>query len=336
MKTGLTLGKFAPLHQGHQRLIEQALDQSDHLIVIVYDAPDTTTVPLPVRAGWIRTLYPTVEVLEAWDGPTIVGNTPEIMVIHENYLLKILQSRTISHFFSSEFYGDHVSRALNAMDCRVDESRTTVPISGTAIRENPFIHRHFLAPEVYRDLVAKVVFLGAPSTGKSTMTQALAQTYKTQWMPEYGREYWELHQTNRRLTPEQLVEIAEGHLQREDALLHDANRFLFVDTNATTTSLFAQWYHGTVHPRLAQIAEQASQRYDLVFLCDDDIPYEDTWDRSGLANRTILQKQTRADLLHRRIPFLTLRGSLNTRIEEASRILERFDKYTSLGDLLRG
>ncbi len=73
MKTGLTLGKFAPLHKGHQLLIERALARTDHLIVMVYDAPETTPVPLPVRASWIRALYPTVEVLEAWDGPTAVG-----------------------------------------------------------------------------------------------------------------------------------------------------------------------------------------------------------------------------------------------------------------------
>ncbi|WP_152052916.1 AAA family ATPase [Tautonia marina] len=336
MKTGLTLGKFAPLHLGHQRVIDRALAQTDHLIVIVYDAPETTTVPLPVRAGWIRTLYPTVEVLEAWDGPTIVGSTPEIMERHDDYLRKILDGRTITHFFSSEFYGEHVSKALGAVDCRVDETRTGVPISGTAIRTNPFTHRQFLSPEVYRDLVTRVAFLGAPSTGKTTIAKALAHTFKTCWMPEYGRSYWETHQQDRRLSPEQLVEIAEGHLLREETLILDANRFLFVDTNVTTTFMFARWYHGRVHPRLAQMADESTRRYDLVFLCDDDIPYDDTWDRSGFANRTIFQKQTRADLLSRHIPFLTLSGTLDARIEKVSRILEGFDKYASLGDLLRG
>ena len=82
MRIGLTLGKFAPLHKGHQFLIERALAETDHLIVIVYDSPEITTIPLSVRAGWIRKLYPSVEVLEAWDGPTIVGDTPEIGRAH--------------------------------------------------------------------------------------------------------------------------------------------------------------------------------------------------------------------------------------------------------------
>ncbi len=45
----------------------------------------------------------------------------------------------------------------------------------------------------------------------------LAPSLNTTWMPEYGREYWEKNQKDRRLTSEQLVEIAEGHIQREDA-----------------------------------------------------------------------------------------------------------------------
>ena len=39
---------------------------------------------------------------------------------------------------------------------------------------------------MYRDLVRNVVFLGAPSTGKTTLCQRLASRYRTQWMPEYG------------------------------------------------------------------------------------------------------------------------------------------------------
>lgn len=80
---GLTLGKFAPLHRGHQVLIETALAEVDELLVIIYHAPETTRVPLPVRAGWLRRLYPTVQVIEAWDGPTQVGDTPEIRAMHE-------------------------------------------------------------------------------------------------------------------------------------------------------------------------------------------------------------------------------------------------------------
>jgi HTH-type transcriptional repressor of NAD biosynthesis genes len=78
---GLTLGKFAPLHKGHQFLIETALAEMDEVIVMVYDCPETTAVPLSVRAAWLRQLYPRIRVIEAWDGPTEIGDTPQIKAI---------------------------------------------------------------------------------------------------------------------------------------------------------------------------------------------------------------------------------------------------------------
>ncbi|HEX5692051.1 MAG TPA: adenylyltransferase/cytidyltransferase family protein, partial [Roseiflexaceae bacterium] len=63
---GLTLGKYAPLHLGHQLVIETALAEVERLIVLIYPCPELTPVPLPVRAGWIRQLYPQATVIEAW------------------------------------------------------------------------------------------------------------------------------------------------------------------------------------------------------------------------------------------------------------------------------
>lgn len=321
MSTGLTLGKFAPLHKGHQQVIERALAENGHVIVLIYDAPGHTPIPLPRRAGWITALYPDVEVIECWDGPMEVGNTPAIKRMHEGYILGKLQGRRIDRFYSSEFYGEHVSQCLGAEDCRVDPARATVPISGTAIRENPYAHRAWLVPMVYWDLVTKVIFLGAPSTGKTTLCQALAERYGTVWMPEYGREYWEARQQDRRLTPEQLVEIAEGHRAREDHLVMEANRFFFIDTEATTTRQFALYYHGFALPRLEELAGNVLLRYDVFILCEDDIPYDDTWDRSGEVNRAVFQKQIVADLTQRKIPFVRVGGSLEVRVEKVAGVL---------------
>lgn len=60
-RVGLTLGKYAPLHRGHQFVFETALAQVDELIVLIY-ATEVTRIPLNVRAQWIRDLYPEVTV----------------------------------------------------------------------------------------------------------------------------------------------------------------------------------------------------------------------------------------------------------------------------------
>lgn len=330
---GLTLGKFAPFHKGHQFLIETALSQMDEVIVIIYEARETTSVPLNIRADWVRKLYPQVQVIEAWDGPTEVGNTPEIKKKHEDYIINRLKLQGITHFYSSEFYGEHMSLALRAVNQIVDYNRKTVPISGTQIRKDTFAYREYLHPWVYRDLITNVVFLGAPSTGKTTLASRLAQEYNTVWMPEYGREYWEKHQVNRRLSLEQLVEIASEHLNREEELLYQANRYLFTDTNAITTYMFSLYYHNTAEGQLAELANRAASRYDLVFVCDVDIPYDDTWDCSGDVNRRIFQKQIVNDLILRKIPFFLVQGELEARVQYVKSVLEKYRKYENLLDL---
>jgi NadR type nicotinamide-nucleotide adenylyltransferase len=332
-RIGLTLGKFAPLHRGHQLMIETALDEVDHLIIVIYDSPKVTAVPLPVRVAWLRHLYPTVQVVEAWNGPNEVGNTPEIQELHERYIIEHLQIRGITHFYSSEFYGDHMSRALGAVNRQIDPARQLRPYSGTRIRADPYGQRDGLHPFVYRDLIANIVFLGAPATGKTTIAERMARELDTVWMPEYGREFWEAHQVERRLTPEQLVTIAEGHLEREEQLLVRANRYLFTDTNALTTYMFALAYHGAAAKQLHDLALAAASRYDLVFVCDTDIPYDDTWDRSGDANRAVFQKQILADLHMRRLPYFLLTGDLETRVVAVKRVLSAFTKYQNPIDL---
>ncbi|WP_084159109.1 AAA family ATPase [Paenibacillus taiwanensis] len=327
---GLTLGKFAPLHKGHQYMLETALREMDHVIVVIYDCPDTIDVPLPVRAGWIRQLYPSIEVIEAWDGPQQMGDTPEIKQLQEQYILRLLAGRIVTHFYSSEFYGEHMSAALGAVDRRVDEERAAYPISGTAVRLDPYTCKAYLEPCVYRDLITKVVFLGAPSTGKTTISSFMSKATGSIWMPEYGREYWENNQIERRLTLEQLVEIAEGHLEREEAQIQEARNFLWVDTNAITTYMFSLYYHGKALPRLEQLAQQAATRYDLVFVCEDDIPYDDTWDRSGDVQRHVFQKQIKTDLILRNIPFIPLKGTLEQRASTVSKTLAGYKRYSNL------
>lgn len=136
MNKGLTLGKYAPMHRGYQLVIETALAEMDETVVVIYDAPDVTRVPLSVRAGWLRSLYPSLQAVEAY-GPTRVGYTPDIMRSHERFLIDTLSLAGITHFYSSEPYGEHVSIALGAVDRRLDPARVRVPISATRIREDP-------------------------------------------------------------------------------------------------------------------------------------------------------------------------------------------------------
>jgi len=138
-----------------------------------------------------------------------------------------------------------------------------------------------------------------------------------------------LHNVERRLSLAQLEEIAVGHLAREDEFLLSANRVLFTDTNALTTRMFSRYYNGDATPGLEILADRCHARYDVVFLCEDDIPYEDDPDRSGEANRAEFQKRIRADLVTRKIPYFVLNGDLDSRAQKVGEVLKRVRKWTN-------
>jgi NadR type nicotinamide-nucleotide adenylyltransferase len=321
---GLVAGKFAPLHKGHQHLIETALAETEHVVVLIEDCAHLTPVPLGVRAQWLRDLYPALEVREAWDGP---GAPPDAAHNRVERLAHRLAGRRITHVYCGAAGEAELAHALGAIERRVDPERTRFPIESAALRVDPYAGRHAMAACVYRDLVVNVVILGGPCTGKTTLVERLARELATTWMPEYGREFWARYQVERRLTPAQLVELAEQHLAREDACLAQANRVLFCDTNALTTYTWSLYYHGRASQRLTELAQAAATRYDLTFLCAADVPFEHSWDRSGEATRETLQRCTVSELHARKIPYFTLRGPLAERLATARAVLARFAKY---------
>lgn len=113
-------------------------------------------------------------------------------------------------------------------------------------------------------------------------------------------------------------------------MLLTADKYLFTDTNAITTYMFSMYYHGYALQELADLARSAERRYHLVFRCDTDIPYEDTWDRSGDMNRKGFEGEIRVDLEARGIRFKVLKGSLDERVEVVEAELRTFNRCSRI------
>lgn len=150
-KIGFTIGKFAPLHKGHQYLIETAIKEVDELYVIVYET-NLIDISAEKRAEWIKKLYPNVHTIIAKNPPKKYGMDEESVKIQTDYLKKILGNVKGTHFYSSEEYGKYVARDLNVVNRVVDFKRSFIPISATKVRANFEVYGKYVSKIVYDDV----------------------------------------------------------------------------------------------------------------------------------------------------------------------------------------
>lgn len=317
----LVVGKFAPPHRGHQFLLDAAQASTDRLTILIWSNPDFETMPSATRAEWLADLYPRATVIVADDGPRNDAPGP----VHHAYIAALLERRGMypDVVFTSEAYGHAFAAALGVAHVAVDPARTNVPASGTMIRGEVHAHRHLLDPRVYRHFVERVVFLGAESTGKTTLTRRMAEAFGTVHVDEYGRTHYE--ERGGVLTLDDYVEIAETHRRLEDEAILRANHYLFVDTNAITTMFFSHYYNGDSLPRLRDLADDCAHRYRHHLVCAPDIPFEQDGWRDNEVWRARMHGMVRHDLAVRHIPDTLIQGDFEQRLEQVVAILQDRD-----------
>ncbi len=176
--------------------------------------------------------------------------------------------------------------------------------------------------------VEMIVFVGAESTGKSTLAQHLADRLGAGFVPEIGRFIWEEKQG--RLNADDYVEISERHRAAEDAAVSQASSSLvFVDTNALTTLLLGLCFGQVTEPApltLLRHADECRSRYLHHFVCADDIPYEEEPGVRENANwRTHIQRLVLEDIERRDIGYTVLTGTLEERAAKVMEVLSRIE-----------
>ncbi|RTQ52419.1 cytidyltransferase-like domain-containing protein [Hymenobacter gummosus] len=325
---GLVVGKFAPLHRGHQLLIETAAAQVDELHVWVYSEPDLARVSAAVRAGWLRQLYGAaiggarlhVRSLSKTEYPGLPPNdAPDLA--HREFVRQLLLELNlrIDLVFTSESYGAGFAEHLGAGHVLVDFERRQRPVSGTRLRADVYGLSDWLPPVVqayFRSeaYVQRVALLGAESTGKSTLAAALAARLGTGFVAEYGRTLWE--EKAGQLEFDDLLRIARRHRQLEEAALPAARHWLVSDTNAVTTLWYSYAYFGRAAPELHQLAAECRRRYAHTFVCAPDFPFEQDGTRAPAGQQPLQQHMILLQLDLLGIPYQLLTGSVQERVQQ--------------------
>ncbi len=308
---GLIIGKFRPPHRGHSYLIRTGLEQVDRLTLVV-SSRASDPIPAELRASWLRELFPTVD-LRVW---TATGYDPDDSELWANLTRRWL-GKTPDVVFSSEGYGNEYARYLGCDHVCVDHERKHVPISASHILAQPLAHLEYLDPPVRAYFVARVVLVGAESTGKTTLARQLAAHYQTAWVQEYGRPYWEglLGSSATAYGTPDFVHIAETQQLMEDMLARHANRVLICDTDAFTTGLWHELYLGSVSEAVQRIAD--AHRHTLHVLTGDEIAWEHDGTRDQPERRHWFQERFRTELTATGRPFVEVTGSAEERLAAA-------------------
>lgn len=157
--------------------------------------------------------------------------------------------------------------------------------------------------------IKKVVIIGPECTGKSELSQWLANTFNTEWVKEYAREY--LDNLDRPYGPEDLPLIARGQLAAEDALAKTANNVLFCDTDLYVIKVWSYFKYGYCDKEILDTI--ASRKYDLYLLTYIDIPWVSDPLREHPDQREVLYSIYLKEMKSQSVPFLEVKGTREQR-----------------------
>ncbi|MCI9063678.1 MAG: adenylyltransferase/cytidyltransferase family protein [Clostridia bacterium] len=151
MKIGFTIGKFAPFHKGHRYLIDLAIKQMDEFYVVVYDTPELN-IDINNKIKWIKNEFPDVKILKAFNSPKKYGLDDESVKIQMEYLVDIIKDIPVTHFFSSEKYGECVAKYLDIQNILVDPEREKYNIRAEEVRKDIEGFKDCIPKQVYNDM----------------------------------------------------------------------------------------------------------------------------------------------------------------------------------------
>lgn len=167
----------------------------------------------------------------------------------------------------------------------------------------------------------KIVVIGPESTGKSTLSAALADALHTLWVPEYARAYIEA--LDRPYMESDLLHIAHGQLEREDAAAAQCGRVLVCDTDLYVLKVWSEASFGRCHRFI--LDQIAARQYDHYLLTYIDTP----WEHDPLREHPLPEEryyfyhQYRDIVMNSGVPWTDVRGDESMRLATALRSLEQ-------------
>jgi len=166
----------------------------------------------------------------------------------------------------------------------------------------------------------KIVITGPECSGKSELSQALADYYHMPWVPEYARTY--LTTLPRPYEASDLLAIARG---QEEGIFDRESQFpdaswLFIDTWVVVLQIWYKYRFGVPPSFFAEMSDR--HHIDHYLLCSPDLPWTDDPLRENPNDRDVLFEKYQEFLSQSNLPYTIISGRGSQRTQSAIQTLE--------------
>lgn len=317
MKVGLVIGKFMPLHRGHEYLIEFAKLHCDKVIVLVC-ANESEPITPCIRFKLISDYYEAdsqvkIERFEK-DMPDAAYSSREISKVWADVLKKDYPQ--VDAIIGSEKYVEYVAEYMDVRAIMCDEQRKVVPVSATMIRNDPHKYWDYISDAFKPYYIKKVCIFGPESCGKSTLTKLLAKHFETAFVPEMARYMIDNGIIGMDdLKIKHLDQFAKIQTAMVESMTNFANKLLYCDTDILTTEIFSEEYFGRISNIMCN--EESKQKYDLYLLLTPDVPWKDDRQRNLGHKRWEMYDKCIQILQKHKLPYVVINGDWDERLRQA-------------------
>uniref|UniRef100_A0AAU8GG98 Nicotinamide-nucleotide adenylyltransferase n=1 Tax=Salmonella phage vB_SEnST11_KE23 TaxID=3161174 RepID=A0AAU8GG98_9CAUD len=311
---GLMFGKFAPLTHGHVEFISRAAERVDALYLFLsYDQKFVDAQPEWIRpklglSDRYRDLLDVVADLGLDNVKVDYVDESDIPGYPEGgaAFAKLIRDKQpfvkYDFAFSSEpeyesYFNEFFPEAKHVV---IDAERKLVPVSATMIRNDVYNNFQLMAWPARKRFMKKVAIVGVESTGKTTLTRHLAQTFNAGWIPEIGRHICEreFHSSEFAMNREDYLRIAMEHRLKETELAGWGDRGVMFSDTTNLITYFSGICAGKIeHGDLmfhALSLEEGENFYDLILYLTPEVPWvadplrlQDTPEKREETNRTL-------------------------------------------------
>ncbi|TDG37581.1 NadR [Pedobacter changchengzhani] len=168
--------------------------------------------------------------------------------------------------------------------------------------------------------IKKIAIVGPESTGKSTISIALAKHYNVAWVPEYARYYCAALTGDCTLQDE--INMFHGQVALEDSVLETTDKdFIICDTTFLTVKIWSDEMLGET-PQIVLDGLEKSP-YDLYLLLDIDLPWEEDPLRDFPHKREHFMAVWHKELKALNANYVVING-IETRLKNAVKAIDGF------------